>query len=476
MSVNYFTPTDAHAIMNELVFQATGVKTTAVVDTASFVDAGNSVLESGYENTLKSIGVLIGKTKIAVRPYTGAFKIVSESEDAFDERIRKISYYAKRNEPSGAFNTNLYTNLGMGLDEDDGAGSQWTQNPAIVVEKYFGMKSGAWDKSHTQYIDQLKMAFADETSFTDFLNGIMTEIQNDIESTLEAKNRMVVLDCIAGTYLQAGGNLPSACAVNLTSEFNTAFGTSYTTAQILNEHAVEFLKFFLARFKIDSKKLEHRSINYHDSMEKTIGSDKYYVMRHTPKAYQKFVYYEPIFTQLDFNLANIFNPEMLKLDAGEGVDFWQSDAPGYEGSIDVIPSLPDNAVSSEIKIPLVIGLLFDTDALKTTNKFTSLLVTPVHAKKNYMNYFWHWRFQWFNDVSENRILYFMSDTAKTMIDTFIGDGTEDDFELNQTATAITSVTVDGVEKTATTDYTFADNTVTFTSAPANKAVIVITYT
>ena len=159
MSVNYFTPTDAHAVMNELVFQATGVKTTAVVDTASFVDAGNSVLDSGYENTLKSIGVLIGKTKIAVRPYTGAFKIVSESEDAFDERIRKISYYAKRNEPSGAFNTNLYTNLGMGLDEDDGAGSQWTQNPAICVEKYFGMKSGAWDKSHTQYIDQLKMAF-----------------------------------------------------------------------------------------------------------------------------------------------------------------------------------------------------------------------------------------------------------------------------------------------------------------------------
>lgn len=56
-----------------------------------------------------------------------------------------------------------------------------------------------------------------------------------------------------------------------------------------------------------------------------------------------------------------------------------------------------------------------------------------------------------------------------------GDGLNDTFVLDETATDSPVVTVDGVAQVAGTDYTFATNTVTFTTAPANNAVIAIEY-
>lgn len=46
------TPKDVHALMNLLVKEATGQEDLDVVDTSSFVDAGQKVLATGYENTL----------------------------------------------------------------------------------------------------------------------------------------------------------------------------------------------------------------------------------------------------------------------------------------------------------------------------------------------------------------------------------------------------------------------------------------
>ena len=64
----------------------------------------------------------------------------------------------------------------------------------------------------------------------------------------------------------------------------------------------------------------------------------------------------------------------------------------------------------------------------------------------------------------------MSDNSTTY---FTGDGVEDDFTV--TATTIVSVTVNGVAKTAGTDYTFSSNTLTFTTAPADGAIIQVIY-
>lgn len=465
---NYFYPTDVYPIMNQLVQQISGQASVSVTDTTSFVSAGSTVLEAGYENVLNAIGVLISRTIVAARPYEGKFKLINAESGAFDNRARKISFYSKFTEASGAFNTQLYTNLGAGLDDESGAGSMWTQNPSIPCEKYF-FNSATYMYSHTEYIEQLKIAFQNEASFLEFLNGMRTEIMNDIEQQKEAKARALVLDRIAGTKLLVDkGELGAECAVNLTAEFNTAHGTSYTTQELLEEHTVAFLEFFLARIKNDSDMLTNRTALFHDPMTKQISGVDYYVLRHTPKAKQKLIYNSRIFNQINLSLAEIFHPEMLDLPNGEGIQYWQGVSDPYK--VDIKPALPEGATSSEVSMDIVIGMLFDYDALVSNIRFEGLMSSPINPKHLYRNEFWHFLFSNWNDYSENAVVYYMSDTATKY---FTGDGVEDDFTV--TATSIVSVTVNGTAQTAGTDYTFSSNTLTFTTAPAKDAIIQVIY-
>ena len=465
---NYFNPQDVYPIINSLVKQISGQDSLTVTDTTSFVSAGKSILESGYENVMNALSVLISRTIVAARPYSGKFKLINEERDAFDNRARKISFYSKLTQASGMFNTQTYTNLGAGLDDTSGAGSMWEQNPSIPVEKYF-FSSYTYDFEHTEYISQLQIAFQSETQFLDFLNGMRTEIMNDMEQQKEAKNRVLILDRIAGTKLLVDkGELGSECAVNLTAEFNAEYGTSYTTQDLLYDHRVTFLEFFLARIKNDSDMLTNRTALYHDPMTKQISGVDYNVLRHSPKDRQKFIYNSRLFTQIKLSLAEIFNPEMLSLPNGEGVQYWQAVKDPY--AVDIKPALPEDATSSEVSMGIVVGMLFDTDALISNIRYDSMLATPINARHGYRNEFWHFLASSWNDYSENGVVYYMSDESTKY---FVGDGVEDDFTV--TATTIVKVTVNGVEKTAGTDYNFSSNTLTFTTAPADGAIIQVIY-
>lgn len=465
---NYFYPTDVYPIMNQLTKQISGQDSILVIDTTSFVSAGTSVLAAGYEKVFEALSVLISRTIVAARPYEGKFKLINAESNAFDNRARKISFYSKLAQASGAFNTQTYTNLGAGLDDTSGAGSMWEQNPSIPVEKYF-FNSATYDFQHTEYVEQLKIAFQNEASFLDFLNGMRTEIMNDLEQQKEAKARALVLDRIAGTKLLVDkGELGAECAVNLTADFNSKHGTTYTTQELLEEHTIAFLKHFIARIKNDSDMLTNRTALFHDPMTKQISGVDYNVLRHTPKALQKFIYNSRLFTQIDLDLSEIFHPEYLALPNGEGVQYWQGVSDPFK--IDIKPALPENATSSEVEIPIVVGMLFDYDALISNIRYEGMLATPINPRHMYRNEFWHFLFSNWNDYSENGIVYYMSDSSTVY---FTGDGVEDDFTV--TATSIVKVTVNGVEKTSGTDYTFSSNTLTFTTAPAADAIIQVIY-
>lgn len=477
MPTNYFIPQDIYPIMNSLVHQLTGQASQSVIDTSSFIDAGNKIIDvanqTSYENVFNALSVLVGRTIVEARPYSGKFKLITDDASSFDMKVRKISFYSKDTQASGMFNTQLYTNVGAGLDDESGAGSMWEQNPSIPLERFFN-SAATYDYEHTEYIEQIKCAFTSEQSFLDFLNGMRVEIMNDMESQTEAKNRAVVLDRLAGNKLLTdNGTIGPECAVNLTAEYNKAYGTSYTTTQLLHDHRVSFLEFFAARLTNDSALMEERSTLFHDACEKIVGSDHYFILRHSPKKTQKFIYNARLFTEVKMSLAEIFHPDRIDRllpENGEGVQYWQSIKSPY--SIDVKPALPDNAVSSEVKIDYVVGLLFDDWAMYTNNRYTGMLATPINARHGYRNEFYHFLFSQNNDYTWPSILYYMSDETTEY---FVGDGTEDDFTLSETPTTVTSVTVNGVAKTVTTDYTVSGAVVTFTTAPAKDAIIQISY-
>lgn len=401
---------DAYQVMNSLARQATAQSDIAVTDHTSFIDAGTKTLATGTENVLNTIARTIASVIMQTRPYKGKFSLISATFDQFNTRKAKISFYSDDNSPSGAFNTDLNTNIATGNVESSGAGSMWEQKLPRVVERFF-LSEAAWDKFYTTPLVQLQNAFNDEGTFVAFMNGVLTEINNDIESTIEARNRSIVADRVAGVYLQhKNGVLGDETVVNMTKYFNDTCGTSYTTKQIVENHLTELLELWASKIKIDSDRLEERTKKYHDPMTITENGTDYNVLRHTPKGSQKMFYFKEFFNQARARvLPEIFNPNLIPETNGEGVTYWQSSKDADRMKIKCKPALPDGGVSENVELDMVLGLLFDTDAMGTINQFEGAYTTPVNARHLYTNTFYHWKFGSIQDYTENSIIYIMKD-------------------------------------------------------------------
>ena len=198
------TPIDGHAIMNALVKQATGIDNVTSFDASSFISAGETVLATGLENVLNSLNIVLGRTLVAARPYTGKLnKMQAIDTGVYSSRMRKISFYSKYAVADGRHNTNLFTNLTDGFTNGQGTAqstkSMWEQHQPMPLEMNFG-GSTVWQDCITTYEDQLQTAFRSVEDFTRFVAGYLTEHGNDIESQKEAFNRMMLLNKIASTY------------------------------------------------------------------------------------------------------------------------------------------------------------------------------------------------------------------------------------------------------------------------------------
>lgn len=415
------TPVDACALMTLLVHEATGQTAVTNVDSSNFVSVGETVLAAGTENVLNSLSLVLGRTFMAVRPYEAKFKILNSiNSGAYSNRLRKISFYSRDPKEAGQVNTNANTNLAMGFDNGTNSGSStesmWVQNAPVPLELNFG-GSSAWQDSTTVYRDALKIAFRGPSEFAEFLNGVMVEKGNDIESQKEAFNRMTFLNYAAGIYDLDIAN-PNGRAVNLTSEYNAYYGTTYTTAQLLTTYRKELQEFTVARIKTDSDNLENRSARFHWSPAKTIGADSYTLLRHTPKSRQRLILYKPFMTMAEATvMPEIFNPQYLDIKNAEFVNFWQADAGDIlkNAEINVTPAIPDVAkpgsqtVGTAVNLKYFIGALYDADAILVDYQLEDALATPVEARKRYYNMWWSFQKNAIADFTENGIIYFMAD-------------------------------------------------------------------
>ena len=423
------TPQDCYALMNALVAEATGQSDISVTDLSSFVSAGETVLATGKENTLNALSLVLGRTIIATRPYKAKLSSVQAIDTGdYSHRLRKISFFSRKALPAGDWNTdvapeNLFQGKTNAQDTTSGhesVKSMWVQNQPQALEMNFAGQS-VWDESTTVYEYQLKPAFRDPAVFADFVAGIMTEKANDIESEKEAFNRVAILNKIGDIYL----NGSAAQKVNLTYAYNQRFGTNYTTAQLLSTYLESFLKFFVSTFKLASDRMTERSVLFHKDITKSVAnpetgvSETLHILRHTPKADQKALLYNPLFVESQaWVMPSIFNPEYLSIENYEGVDFWQSNYDeDARPAVNIYPAYYDTSAGTQkkgdqVNLPYVVGLLFDRDAILTDFQMEGSATSPLEARKRYYNIWWHFSKNAINDPTENAVLFYMEDPAE----------------------------------------------------------------
>ena len=403
---NTFTPTDVYGIVNAMAADMFGGNAAlTAIDTTTFQTIGEHMLRTGYTNTLDALSNVIGRTVIAVRRYNGRFKLIMRTPAEWGGIERKISFYAKPLQASGNYNTDL-----AGTQLDDGS----SIDHYVISKKYpleinfCGVKTLEYED--TTFISQLKLAFRDESAFSDFVSGKLVDIANDIESKIEAENRLMVLNAIGSTY-NVGATRQK---VNLTSEFNAKYLTSYTTAQLLTTYLADFVAFMVARIQGDMELMRDRNELFHIYPARNDDAgNALQLLRHTPPEMRRLILYMPLIRDEEKNVfPSLFNASYLRLENYEGVEYWQN--PNVPMGVDIEPnqlnvSTGQSTDGSQVQLDNVVGLLFDRDALEMSIKHESALTTPVNARGEYYNTYYHWSMMYKQDQTENMILYYMAD-------------------------------------------------------------------
>ena len=415
-----FKRTELYALMNATMAQLTGVDELKVIDTKTFMDAGRLALEFKEDEIFNALGIVGARLYIATRPYRAALRLIDAIDaDDFNQTVREISYYSTKALPSGAYNTDLYTNLASGFDngENPSGGTpqstkdQWEQHPVHPFEMYF-MDSQVWQDCLTKYLNQLKIVFTSEDEFDRFWAGVLTEKSSDIEQRKEAYNRLTLLSRMG--LAMAMGESTSAIkgamtAIDLTAAFNSEFGTNYSGNDLRTVYRKEFYEWLTAEIQIISDLMEDRTGYFFAAPKLTLGDGDHFILRHCPKSEQKMIMYDPFWKKAKSTvMPEIFNDKYLKQENFETVKFWQAfstvDAEKASANLKItIPGWLESMITSgsttadtvyTFNPDYIIGCIFDSRACKTIFQLEDARTTGIEARKNYLN-------TWFDFVKSN---------------------------------------------------------------------------
>lgn len=427
-----FTPVDASAVLNAVALQVLGDEASQI-DLTDRVSVGEKISNAGLENVLSALSLVLGKTMVSVKPYTAKFALI-QSEDAgeFSNIAREIIFFDKFAKEAGDVNTDVHKlnfvdgadNTATGSSVNSSVGTMWEKDLPLVAEIWFG-DTEAWDFCMTMDLKQLKTAFRSDAEFAEFLNGVVIQKQNEINLAKENFNRKTVLNYIAGLYYlgttpQTVGDtdyfMPGS-AINLTAAYNAKFGTSYTSAQLRTTYLKDFLAFLVAIVKKTSNYMAEPSTEYQLDLYKTDGGGNVHPhVEACAKEQQALMLIQDIMIDAEATvLPEIFNDEYLKIENYEPIGFWQSRTDREEVNVKAnIPTVSSGAISStqttaEVAIDSVIGVLFDKDAVKTTFQFESADTTPLEARKQYTNTWYHNHRGSINNFVRKGCVFYMAD-------------------------------------------------------------------
>lgn len=395
--MNSLTPVDVYKIVNDMNSQMFGTKEIAVIDATSFVSVGEKMLRSGTENIMNAMAVTFMKNYFPNTPYIGKVRIIDETSERWGAITLETVPLHQDEEASEDTNTDLNTTQ---FDDGNSVDMYKIKKPKVVQLKFYGTKK---EQNHiTRLDDQLSQALRSAEEFSNFYTAVMTEFRNDIEQAMEAGRRLAICNYIAGVSAMG------LYEVDLTQEYNTEHGTSYTGLQLRTTQAKDFVPWFVAYVQNLSDCMTERSTLYHANFT---GQD---ILRFTPKEYQKFIMLNSFWKQAQTSvLSAAFNDKYLKIADVEFVNYWQSIKDPEK--IKIKPNILDlktgasKDATADVELPYVLGCIFDRRAVGVNYQFTKTITTPVNAAGDYYNTYVHYRKNYWNNYTHNGVVFVMGE-------------------------------------------------------------------
>lgn len=404
---NDLTFNQLSTVLTEITNQATGVKNSAPVNTGSFVNIAQLALKTGYDPLTTAISQVLSRTIFSVRPYSRKFKGLNVSNQRYGNHVRKLLTIDKPFEDDDR----------LKLVDGESIDQYKVNKPKVLQTNFYG--ANVYQKSVTIYKDQLDCAFSSPDEFASFISMVMQNASDMIEQAHEETARATIANLVAGIYRTETGGTSSADlansnggkrAVNLLALYNTQNGTSLKVNDIFKTANFEgFVKFAFATINTIADLMTDRNTLFSSQLT------DYTVIRHTPKSKMKFYLYTDFVNKINSEVySSIFNPDFLKAVDFESVNFWQS--PLNPSLINNTPSIlkKDGTVivaGTQVNMLNVIGVLFDEEAAGYTTVNEWAQPTSFNARGGYYNQFWHFTDRYWNDFTENAVIFYIEDTA-----------------------------------------------------------------
>lgn len=364
-------------IVNDVAKQTMGESALTATDTASLVAMGNAILSSSTntECFMDTLVQRIGRTMISYRPYKSKLGLLAVSDMTMGAIMQKI----KVKMPKAVEDVTTQLIDGQAIDH-------YIISKPKSTQKLFVKRT-----PYTFYVTiqkkWLREAFTSETAMGSFIAAIYGEVENALELSQENLARL----CMANFMASISGS--SNRVFNLVTMYNTATGESVPTGEDALLHE-QFLRFALGKMKNIAKKMATMSVLYNDGTE----------TRHTPAEYMRFASIVDFKTALETQVQwAAFNEEYVKKMDGIEVPYWQSSQSPFDIDLEIEGEDPEDP--EEITLSNICGFIHDRDALGTYRKEVDVATTPLNARGLYTNQFWHMNDLYFNDVTENGVIF-----------------------------------------------------------------------
>lgn len=392
------TAKQIYTIVNEVASQAMGVKAIAVVDNAGLIALGDTVLGSNNSanNFINALTDRIGRTIVSFRAYHSHFPDFERDSIEWGNILQKLKIGMPDAEEDQSYNLTDGTSV-----------DQYKINKAKVNQLLFTTET-PWQTHITVHLDALEKAFLSSDAMGVFISAMFGEVQNRIELAMENLS----MDCVnnyIGELINRKAQRPKR-VVSLVTEYKDKTGVDHTLEPLQALDDEEFLKYVVRRINSLSTTFEYMNNSvftdigiFPDSIAP--GESRSIYTRHTPKSEQRMMLFIDLVNALKTNInSKAFNMEQVAIDIPfKTVPFWQS----LESPSEIYVKTASSG-NTEISQSLVMGILYDREAMGTFKKKYSSLTSPINAAGKYYNVFYHMITMYYNDLTENAVVFLLA--------------------------------------------------------------------
>ena len=388
--------TQIYDFLNSLTEEVLGKTDLAVKNLTDMISMGDEVLSSD-KTTDKFVNVLvdrISKTIISNKPYSASVKKFMVDSFTFGAILQKIYVEPMKSSKSDTWD----------LQNEKSVDQYVISKPTVKQKLFSGITT--WDVKVTIPDVQLRSAFNNETSMATFIDAIFTAMLNSIELRIESMVNMTICNFMANKiahYKTAEGG--SLGVVNLLTEYNTLKGLeTQLTAEVALRDS-DFLKYASDTINKYIKRMERMSTLFNDEeYQRFTTADRLRVILHLD--------FESAFTT--FLESDTFHNELVKLPLHDTVPYWQGSGKDYSFAESSYIGLTTSNGKYTVEQTGIVGLIADVESIGVTI-YDRRTKSAYNAGGEYTNYFNKADIGYYNDMSENGVVFIIADEVSEVV-------------------------------------------------------------